>query len=272
MIRTGLPNNSVLCPMKRLWRGISSPSVVLWVLILSLIAGVAIAAYVWILKPEQILSVAVAAVAIPLAFITQRAILRENQKQTLRQEAYSDIQKQFEIVRGVLISFTVSDLDTVTSIIKQSIAIREATANLTYTYHTHEMVFIKIDRYFKYIHFSLCQLAVSLDKIAALSHLNAYGDTLYEDKAKALLLFHQAKNFADDLKSYLYDFQKEIIEELEFSKLFGVVVEKRIPKHKKHMTLPEVATKAAVRKLETEFACEDHLEGGIKARVDEDRK
>lgn len=253
--------------VKKLWRSVASPSIILWALVIALIAAVIIASYVWQLKPEQILSASVAAVAIPLAFITQCAILRDNQKQILRQEAYTGIQKQFEAVRDVLISFSVSDLTTGTTISKQSIAIREATANLTYSYHTHEMVFIKMDQYFKYIHFSLCKLAKTLDQIVALNHFDGYGDGYYEDEANALSLFSEAKSLADDLKSYLYDLQKETIEELGFSKLFGVIVEKRKPKLKKYKTLPEVATKKAVRNLENEFTSEDLAENGAGSTI-----
>ena len=51
-------------------------------------------------------------------------------------------------------------------------------------------------------------------------------------------------------------------EELGFSKLFGVIVERRKPRLKKHKTLPQVATKRAVRALEKKF--EDSGSGSMQ--------
>lgn len=248
--------------VKRLCRSTFSPARILWVLIIALAVGVAIISSVWKLETAQIVSVSMAALAVPLAFMTQRAILRENQKMTLRQQAYTDLQKQLEILRDTLITFSASSLGRQGAVIEQSIEIREATASLTYTYHTHEMVLIKIDRYFKFFHFSLLELAQKIDDVAGLGSINGYGDTEYDEKAGALLLFHEAKEEANDLKSYLYDFQKEIIEELGFSKLFGVIVERRKPRLKKYKTLPQVATKRAVRALEKKF--EDSGSGSMQ--------
>lgn len=242
---------------KKLWRKTTSPSIILWILILALVTAVTIASYVWTLEPAQILSASIAAAAVPLAFITQRAILRENQKQTLRQQAYSDTRDQWTLVKDALISMSISNLDSQRQIIERAVSIREATASLTYTYHAHEMVFKKIDRYFKFFHFSLDKLARTLDQIAALGTFDGYGDLHYNDKAEALLLLNSAKEQAEDLKSYLYDLQKELIEELGFSKLFGIVVERRRPKLKKYKTLREAATKKAVRKLEEDLTADD---------------
>lgn len=249
---------------RALWRRVFSSSSILWVLVVFLIAGVISVSSAWDLELSQSLSTLVAALAIPLAFMTQREILRENQRMTLRQQAYADLREQFEILRNSLIDLSIFNINRKKSVVEQSIAIRKAAASLTYTYHSHEMTLIKIDRYFKYFHFSLLDIAQKLDAVAALANYNVYGDTDYEDKAEALLLSKKIKDQCDDLKSYLYDFQKELIEELGFSKLFGVVVESRKPKLKKYKTLSQVATKQKVRQLQKKF--EDDSGHGKKVK------
>src|SRR3990167_2358964 len=229
----------------KIWRSLSTPSVILWLLILILVAAIAAVSYVWKLEIEQILSTTLAATTIPLGFLAQQAILRENQKQKLRIDAYENIQEPLSRVRDSLIALKATDLNAgSTKLIENNIAVRQAAANFIYAYNTYEMVFIEIDLYFKYVYILLNKLVRDLDGITSKA-VELQGSVIgyTGEDAEELLRYKVAKELADDINSYIYDLKKECIEVLNFSKLFNTTVEKRVVKDKKYKTLSEVATK-----------------------------
>lgn len=232
-----------------------SPSSMLWVLILVLAVAVASAACTWKLPVEQVLSVSVAAAAIPLAFLSQRAILREDQKQKMRYEAYRALLNKIQDLESTLISVSVDLLPPYSfgELPHDVVKLRQALAEFTNCYHAHEMVFAGRGLWFKYIHFSLIHYCSELD---LLEDPNRF-DVDKEGGLKRIDFDKEAgeeasirQDLAGTHASYLFDLKKELIKTLGFAKLTGESIEERKPKNKKYKLLSELATRQNVGRLE----------------------
>lgn len=254
MIYSFLFDKILIC-IKKVWRKMVSPSIILWVLSIVLTVGVAIVSCVWQLKSEQILSASVAAAAIPLAFMTQQAILKEDKKQQIRLKAYDGLRKTLRELSSALSTLAVSSLDDWNKVIPRQIDILQATANFTNHYHTYEMAFKPIENEFRYIHFSSQKLTNMLSTISV--NIERQRGTLYgynADDAIDLLKYNECKELADDILLYLYDLEKDSMKLLHFDSLFGVVIEDRKPNNNKYKILRRLATKKAVKDLEKEVS------------------
>lgn len=239
---------------------IKSPSLLLWLLVSVVAVSVAMASCIWALSPGEILSVSIAALAFPLAFLTQQAILREDKKQKLRLDAYSGLQKVIRGLSSSLVSLSVSSLDEWNRVLDRMTEILRATADFTNHYHTYEMVFKPLENEFRYIHFSSQKLTGVLSTISV--NINEQRNSVHgytADDADDLLKYHKCKELADDILSYLYDLEKDSMRELRFDRLFSVVIEDRRPNDKKYKILKQLATKKVVKDLE-----EEAMPGGKK--------
>lgn len=239
-------------PIKKFLRWLTAPIPIISILVIITVAAVILISLNWRLEPDQILTVTVAALAFPIALLTQRAILIENQKHELSRKGYESLQDAIMKLNAALVSVTISkyveDGECIKKIVEKTMELRESIALFTNTYHTHEMVFIKSNLYFKYIHYSASRLAKLLDNATDKLTYDGYGDTIYNDEASKV--FEEAIELADNLLAYIYDLQKELIEDLGFSKIFNTVIERRVPKNKKYKTLSDVATRSAIKELE----------------------
>jgi len=235
--------------LKKVWRRFTSSSSILWLLITALVSGVFIISYGWNLKTEQTIGALVAALAVPLAFISQRSVLREDQRQKMRYEAYVSVLPRVETIENELAAISVSSIKSSNKIIVAQ-SLRTALKDLTNTYHSHEMVFIKANLSFKYLHFSLMKLAKMLDEVERSAEFNGYGDKIYPSGAESS--YEKCKGCASDIASYFFDLKKGLIESLGFAKLNGAYIEERKPLDRKHKLLRNVATKDNLEKLEKE--------------------
>lgn len=239
--------------LKRTLYFIKSPSFLLWALIVVTVSSIATISYAWSLSIDQILSVSVAALAFPLAFLTQQAILRENKRQQLRLESYSRLQETTRELSTTLSTLTISSLDEWNKVTERLVNILKATASFTNNYHAYEMVFKPLESEFRYIHFSSQKLTGILSTISVNIDKKRSGVLGYTaDDTDDLLKYHKCKELADDILSYLYDLEKDIIKELRFDSLFSAVIEDRKPNDKKYKVLKQLATKKAVKSLEQE--------------------
>lgn len=234
---------------------LKSPSSVLWNLILVLAVAVASAAYTWKLPVEQVLSASVAAAAIPLAFLSQRAILREDQKQKMRYEAYRALLNKIQNLESALTSVSVDLLRPYDfkALPHDTVELQRALAEFTNCYHAHEMVFAGRELWFKYIHFSLICYC---DTLGSLKDPNRF-EIDEEGGLRRAAIDKASENEASDKQdlagthaSYLFDLKKELIKTLGFAKLTGENIEKRKPKNKKYKLLSELATRQNVDNLE----------------------
>lgn len=246
--------------LKRIFYFITSPTFLLWVLIVVVVVAIVTIACSWSLTIDQILSISIAALAFPLAFLTQQAILREDKRQKLRLEAYEKLQIATRSLSGSLTTLAVSSLDEWNKVLERQVAILQATAGFTNLYHSYEMVFKPLENEFRYIHFLSQKLTNLLSTISVKidqQKMTVRGYT--GDDADDLLQYQKCKEFADDILSYLYDLEKDCMKELHFDSLFSVVIEDRRPNDKKYKILKQLATDKAVKKLEKQV-----LSGGKK--------
>lgn len=240
--------------LKRALYFIKSPSFLLWTLIAVVALSIAKISYIWELSIDQILSVSIAALAFPLAFLTQQAILRENKRQELRLESYKRFQEATRELSSPLSNLAVSSLDEWNKVTERLVSILRATANFTNSYHSYEMVLKPLDNEFRYIHFSSQKLTGILSTVNANINDKRNGVLGYTaDDADDLLKYKTCKELAEDILMYLYDLEKDCIKELRFDSLFSVIIEKRRPLDKKYKTLRQVASKKAVKALEGEI-------------------
>lgn len=237
----------------QLLRWITKPAPLLSSLVILISVVVIVASYAWNLEVNQILTLTVAALAFPVALLTQRSILVENQKHELSRKGYESLQNPIDSVRDSLVTIlqVKNSNPTPSKVVEYGIELRKATARFTDTFHYNEMIFTKkIALQVEYLHYTLTKLAFTLDH----ANENAVLITgVYNDEGKAAIT--QTMDIALDLAGYMYDLNINLIEGLGFDKIFNRVIPKRKPKDGSK-TLSQIATKKNLLLLKKELGIE----------------
>lgn len=237
----------------QLWRWITKPAPLLALLIILITVVVVIASYAWSLEVNQILTLTVAALAFPVALLTQRSILVENQKHELSRKGYESLQGPIDRVRDSLVTILQikNSSPAPSKVVEYGIELRKATASFTDTFHYNEMIFTKkVALQVEYLHYTLMKLAFTLD------HANDNTAILtgtYSEEGIAAIA--QAEDIALDLAGYMYDLNINLIEGLEFDKIFNRVIPKRQLKDDSK-TLSQISNKKNLLILKKELGIE----------------
>lgn len=232
---------------------IASSGLLLTLLSFLIILMVVLIINTYSLKVDQIIVIIVGFSTAFLALFSQRATLREDQRQKMRYQSYKELIEAINNVENALAAISVDQLDNgyqSLSRYKMSQDLRYANSEFTNTYHAHEMVFVRQELLFMYLHFSMMKLTKKFDGVESSKTVNAYGDVTYGKSSKEM--HNESKDLARDIASWLYDLKKLLIRELGFAGIFHVSVGKRKPLNKKYKTLDKVATQIAVNALERE--------------------